>query len=189
MGMRSFTSCQIMPFMSNNAIHVKSCQILSFMYWFVIHIKSWQIFMYFGLCLRAQALVTSSAHAGLKKNVLCVMSTQTVVIFSEHALACYVCTGSSYLFCTWRIKKNLFLNVFWVMSAQAVVISSAHAGLKKKYIVCFVCTASSYFFCKIRFLSARKADLNKNWIVRWLAATRQGEEEKFIDNIALTWMA
>jgi hypothetical protein len=39
----------------------------------------------------------------------------------------------------------------------------------------------------VRFRTTRL--FNKNWIVRWLAATRQGEEEKFIDNIALTWMA
>jgi hypothetical protein len=30
---------------------------------------------------------------------------------------------------------------------------------------------------------------NKNWIVWWQAATRQGEEGKVIDNIALTGMA
>jgi hypothetical protein len=35
--------------------------------------------------MSAQAVVNSSAHAGLKKNVLRVMSAQAVVISSAHA--------------------------------------------------------------------------------------------------------
>ncbi len=40
--------------------------------------------------------------------------------------------------------------------------------------------------CWWLFLRLRRD--NKNWIVRWPAATRQGEEGQFIDNIALTGM-
>jgi hypothetical protein len=42
-------------------------------------------------------------------------------------------------------------------------------------------------FGQVWLFSKSKREKNKNWIVRWLAATRQGEEEKLIDNIALTW--
>jgi hypothetical protein len=61
------------------------------------------------LCaMSAHAEVIASAHASFKKKVLCVMSAQAVVTSSAHAglknksFVYYVCTGSSYFFCTCR---------------------------------------------------------------------------------------
>jgi hypothetical protein len=111
---------------------------------------------------------------------------------------------SHWLFPEWLCPKKLFKSLprcklirTWSTGLifDGITFQASATGIFTGHSIGHFCKASySHFDDRVSRVAVKlsnynsRPSINKNWIVRWLAATRQGEEEKFNDNIALTWM-